>query len=141
MKGLNLFQKGLYLGSQSGRCCLGCPGCLMQLLLHLLVMLHKPLGCKRFNTPYAGGNTCLGYNLKICNGACIGNMGTAAELCGEIPHADHADLFSVFFTEQGHGSCLLGLIQGHDLGDHRKTCLDFLVHNFLNLPDFIRCHC
>ena len=140
MKGLNLLQKGLYLGSQRGRCCLGCPGRLLKLLFHLLIMFHKPLGCKRLNTPYTGGNTSLGNNLKICNGACIRHMGAAAELCGEISHAHHAHLISVFFTEQSHGSCFLGFLQCHNLGDDRKGCLDFLVHQILHLLNLIRCH-
>ena len=67
-------------------------------------------------------------------------MGSAAELCGEIPHLYHADRVAVLFTEQSHSPGLFGLLQAHNIRMNLKTRADFLIYYPLHLPDLFRSH-
>ena len=64
-------------------------------------------------------------------------MGTAAELGRKVSHANHTHLVAVLFTKQCLSACLLGIFDAHDLGLNRMSRLDFTVHKFLDLLDFL----
>ena len=113
----------------------------MKLLLNLLIVLHQPLGGQRLNTAHSGGDSRLGKDLEGGDAAGVGHMGSAAELCGEIPHLYNAHGVAVLLAEQRHCTCLLGLVQGHHLSLNRKSGPDLLIYQLLHLLQLLGSHC
>ncbi len=67
-------------------------------------------------------------------------MGTTAQFRGELSHLHHPHFFPVLLTEEGHGACLPGILQVHDLGGHRQVLCDLFVHNLLHPVQFLPSH-
>ena len=68
-------------------------------------------------------------------------MGTAAEFLRKIPYGNHAYGLTVFFTEESHGSALLGIFNAHYIGYHIDAFPDFLIDKSFYFGNFFYGHC
>ena len=112
----------------------------MELLLHLVVVVHETCAGKSLDTSHACCNSGLGNDLEGRNRAGIRNMGSAAELCGEISHLYYADTVAVLLAKERHSSCLLGLFQTHNVCHNRKRRSDLIVYHLLYLCNLLWSH-
>ena len=113
----------------------------VQLLFQLTVIVHQPFGGQRLDPSYACRHAGLGNDLKGGDHAGIGHMGTAAELDGEISHADHPDDIPVFLAKQRGRPGLSGLFNGHVLYFYRQILLDLLIDDLLHFLYLLRRQC
>ena len=67
-------------------------------------------------------------------------MGAAAKFGGEITHLNYTHTVTVLLAEQGHGACLFGFLQGHDLGHDREGSLDLLIDQVFHFLDLFSSH-
>src|SRR5699024_2859930 len=117
-------------------------GCDLSLtFLDLFMITESTVTCEGFNTADTCGNSAFGYDFKSSDHSGIGHMSASAKFLGKISHRYYPDFFSVFFSEQGHSPGLLSLINGHNIGLHRKICLDFFIYKSFCLLQLFRCHC
>ena len=115
-------------------------GDLLQLFLFFLIVIDDRLAGEGLDPAHPGGYSCLGQDLK--EGDLPGGfyVSSAAEFPGEISHGYHPDLIPVFFAEESHGSRLLGVLQGHDVGPHRQILPDLFIDQGFHLLDFFLGH-
>ncbi len=119
---------------QAVRCCLHKLCRLQELLLHLVIVSHKPLSCQRLDPADSRRNPRLRENLECRDSSRIRHMRTAAELNGEIPHADYTDDIAVFLSKQRRRARLPCLFDRKILYLHRQAVLDLRIHDLLYLP-------
>ena len=140
MKGLQLIEHRLQLVVKGGRCALHKLGSLVKLLLHLMIVIHKPCAGQRLNTPYAGCNPRLGYDLECRDCAGVRHMSSAAQLGGEVSHPYHAHTLAVLFSEQRHSPCLFRFLKAHNIRYNRKGSRNLIIYHFFNCRNLIRSH-
>ena len=113
----------------------------MKLLLYILIVMHQTIGGECLDTSYTCCYTSLGKDLEAADLGGILNVGTAAELCGEVSHSYDTDLIAVFLSEERHRACLLCVLQTHNICNNRKCRADLFIYNILNFLDLILAHC
>src|SRR5207237_8948213 len=87
---------------------------------------------------HAGGTAASGYDLEDAAVARARDVRTAAELHREIAHAQHADVFVVFFPEQGDRTLRDRRVVRHLARLGHRVLADLLVHEPLDARELGR---
>ena len=109
---------------------------------HLRILLLHPLqravGGHRLDPADAGRDRRLRHDLEEADVAGAPHMRAAAQLGGEIAHADDAHFVAVFLAEQRHRTGLDRLVVLHQPRLDRDVAADLLVDQPLDLADLLR---
>ncbi len=90
----------------------------------------------RNNATHARGDRLLGDDLAEAHLSRVGEVRAAAKLDAELAHADHAHRVGIFFTEEGHGPQLFGLLQSQDACRYRSPFRNAGINFVLDREDF-----
>ena len=85
------------------------------------------------DTADAGGHAALGLDAEHAHLGGVVQMGTAAQLHGEIAHGDHANRLTVLLAEGSYRAAGLGLVQRQLLGGDGQAVQNGAVHQILHL--------
>ena len=96
--------------------------------------------CDSFYTSYTGSNTCFADDLEASYFTGVVYMSASAELDAVIAHADNSYNISVLFSENSHGSELLGFVDRHFFHFDWKILIYLLVDDCLYLADLFSSH-
>ena len=138
---LELFLKLFDMVCESRGGCLYKSSSLVHLLFHLFIIFADIVAGQGFDPADAGCDTVFGEDLELADAACVVDVCTAAEFCGEITHLDDTDFIAVLFAEQSHRTALLGFVNAHDGSIDSQTFADLLVDQVLDLFQFLGSHC
>ena len=103
----------------------------MKLLLYILIVMDQTIRGECLDTSYTCCYTSLGKDLEAADLGGILNVGTAAELCGEVSHSYDTDLIAVFLSKERHRACLLCVLQTHNICNNRKCRADLFIYKAL----------
>ena len=112
----------------------------LQDVLCLIQQFLALLACLGLDTANTGSNTALGNDLEEADLTCSLSVDTTTELARRA-ETNHAHLVAVLLTEEGDGTELLGLVEGHIAVLIQGDILtDHLIHHALYLTDLLVCH-
>ena len=96
-------------------------------------LLQRHLAGGGLDAADAGGHAALGLDAEHTGLGGVVQMGTAAQLHGELAHGHHAHRLAVLLAEGGHGATGLGLRQRQLLGGNGQAVQHRVVHQILHL--------
>ena len=100
-------------------------------------LLQRHLAGGGLDTADAGGHAALGLDAEHTGLSGVVQMGTAAQLHGELAHGHHAHGLAVLLAEGSHGAPGLGLRQRQLLGGDGQAVQHRVVHQILHLQDLL----
>ena len=138
---LELFLQLLDMVSESCGSRLHQGSSLVHLALHLFIIRTDIVAGQGFDPADAGCDAVFRQDLELADAAGVIDVGSAAELCGEITHLDNADFVAVLLAEQSHCAALLGIVDAHDGGIDIEALSDLLIDQILDLFQLLSGHC
>ena len=88
-------------------------------------------------TAHTGSNAALGLDAEGPGLSGIIQVGTAAELHGEVAHLHHADGLAVLLTEHSHCALFLSLLNGQHLRYHGTALQNGIIDHPLHLAQLL----